>query len=187
MAEASKQSKKELPVLVLPNPHRIDGSVDAMLESGIAERYLTISLVKTSEKDVSKGQPVLSHTPSKDDPKVQVSSWNSGLGHLTRFLMAGINAWAGGMGLSGDGSVMYVDKHADLVFKTVPALKDYDIYLVPNGRSGCSKYRLSVSELVGEIRKRAKAIAYSVEAFGIAQGKERTKKAEDVPEITAIL
>jgi hypothetical protein len=186
MAEANKP-KKELPVLVLPNPHRIDSTVDAMLESGVAERYLTIALVKSTEKDVSKGQPVLSHTPSKNDPKVQVSTWNAGLGHLVRYITALVNAWSSGMGLSGDGSALYVAKHTDTVFKALPQLKGYDIYLVPNGRSGAAKYRMGVQDMVGQIEKRANVIANSVKDFGIAQGKERTKKAEDAPEITTLL
>jgi hypothetical protein len=175
------------PVLVLPNPHRISGDTDAMLESTVAERFKTILLVKTSDKDTSKGQAVLTHTPDTNDSKVQVNTWNTGLGHLLRFLQAGINAWFSGAGLSGDGSAVYVAKYADKVFKTVPQLKNYDVFVVPNGRSGASKYRISVQELVAQVTSRASIVSNSVKEYGIAQGKERTKKAESAPEITTIL
>lgn len=174
-------------VLVLPSPHRISGDVDAMLESTVAERFKSILLVKTGEKDTSKGQVVLSHTPDSKDPNVQVSSWNQGLAHLLRFAQAGINAWASGTGLSGDGSALYIAKTYEQVYKIVPQIKGYDLVLVPNGRAGASKYRIPVPELVAQVVARAKVIANCVESFGIAQGKERTKKAESAPEITAIL
>jgi hypothetical protein len=187
MANTSNPTKASPTVLVLPSPHRISGDVDAMLESTVAERFKTIILVKNGEKDTGKGQLVLSHTPDSKDPNVQVSTWNAGLGHLLRFVQAGVNAWTSGVGLSGDGSAMYVANTADTVFKTVPQLKGYDIVLVPNGRAGTAKYRIPVPELVSQILNRAKVISTCVEAFGIAQGKERTKKATDAPQITAIL
>jgi hypothetical protein len=187
MAPKANETKKELPVLVLPSPHRISGDVDAMLESTVAERFKTILLVKSTDKDTSKGQAVLTHTPDSNDPKVQVNTWNLGLGHLLRFLQAGINAWFSGAGLSGDGSAVYVAKHAATVFKAVPQLKNYDVFVVPNGRSGASKYRLSVQEMVRQVSDRATTVSNSVETYGVAQGKERTKKAESAPEITAIL
>lgn len=183
----SKANQAEVPVLVLPNPHRISGDTDAMLESTTADRFKTIMLVKTGDKDTSKGQPVLTHTTDKSDPKVQVSNWNEGLGHLLRFTQACVNAWFSGAGLSGDGSAVYVSKNEKLVFKTVPQLKGYDLVVVPNGRAGASKYRISVPELVSQVNARAAVILNSVEAYGIAQGKERTKKAESAPEISVIL
>jgi hypothetical protein len=185
--KSSKANQEAVPVLVLPNPHRISGDMDTMLESTTADRFKTIMLVKTGDKDTSKGQPVLTHSTDKTDPKVQVSDWNAGLGHLLRFTQACVNAWFSGAGLSGDGSAVYVAKTATLVFKTVPQLKDYDLVVVPNGRAGASKYRISVPELVNQVVARAHVIQNSVEIYGIAQGKERTKKAESAPEISVIL
>jgi len=187
MAEKPNQPKKAAPVLVLPSPHRISGDVDAMLESTVAERFKSIILVRSEEKDEKKGQVVLSHLPDSKDPNVQVSTWNPGLGHLLRFIMAGINAYTSGIGLSGDGSAIYVAKNAKMVFDTVPQLKGYDIYLVPNGRGGVAKYRIAVQELVSQVTNRAKVIQANVETYGVAQGKERTKKAESAPQITLIL
>lgn len=184
---SSKGNQAKAPILVLPFPHRISGDIDSMLESTVADRFKSIILVRSNEKDESKGQLVLSHTPDKKDPNVQVSTWNSGLGHLLRYTQACINAWTSGSTLSGDGSAMYVAKNAEMVFKTVPQLKTYDIFLVPNGRAGVAKYRISVQELVNQIIARAKVIGTSLDAYGVAQGKERTKKAEEAPEITAIL
>jgi len=187
MAEKPNQPAKKAPVLVLPSPHRISGDVDAMLESTVAERFKSIILVRSDEKDEKKGQMVLSHTPDAKDPNIQVSTWNAGLGHLLRFIMAGVNAYTSGIGLSGDGSAIFVSKNAKLVFDTVPNLKNYDIFLVPNGRGGVAKYRISVQELVSQVSNRAKVIQTSVDAFGVAQGKERTKKAESAPQITLVL
>lgn len=187
MANTGNQTKAQPTVLVLPSPHRISGDVDAMLESTVAERFKTIILVKNGEKDTSKGQAVLTHTPDAKDPNVQVSNWNQGLGHLIWFTQACTNAWTSGATLSGDGSSVYVAKTSEQVFKTVPQLKGYDLVLVPNGRAGAAKYRIPVPELVNQVIARAKVILNSVELYGIAQGKERTKKAEDAPQITTIL
>ena len=183
----SKATQAQPVVLVLPMPHRITGDVDANIESTVAERYKTIILVHTNEKDVSKGQLVLSHTPDASDPNAQVSQWSENLGHLVRFIQAGVNGWSSGTGLSGDGSAVYVAKHADTVLKAVPQLKGYDLYLASGGRSGAAKYRISVPELISQLQARAKVITTSVDAYGIAQGKERTKKAVDAPRITAQL
>jgi len=182
------QSTQNKPVvLVLPYPHRISGDMDSMIESTVSERFKTIILVKTGEKDSGKGQLVLSHTPDAKDPNIQVSNWNLGLGHLIRFLQANTNAWTSGSTLSGDGSALYVSKTVETVYKLVPQLKGYDLVLVPNGRAGAAKYRIPIPELVSQVIARAKVIADSVEAYGIAQGKERTKKAETAPQITTIL
>lgn len=181
------EPKKVAPNLVLPFPHRISGGIDTMLESTVSERFKTIILVRSEEKDEKKGQVVLSHTPDAKDPTVQVHSWNAGLGHLTRFIMAGVNAYTSGIGLSGDGSAVFVAKNAKLVLDTVPQLKNYDLMWVPNGRGGVAKYRISVQELVSQVTNRAKVIQANVEAYGVAQGKERTKKAETAPQITTIL
>jgi|OpeIllAssembly_1097287.scaffolds.fasta_scaffold01381_2 hypothetical protein len=191
MAEANKVASKPAPaqpvMLALPVPFRVSKDTDAMLEQTVAERYKSIILVKNAEKDTNKGQPVLSHTPDAKDPNVQVSHWNSDLGNLIRFVQAMVNAWSSGAGLSGDGSALYVAKFAETVFKTVPAIKGYDVYLVPNGRSGASKYRIPVTELVSQVTARAKTIQNCVDAYGIAAGKERTKKAEAAPVIKATL
>jgi len=187
MANATTSKPVKPPVLVLPVPHRVSGDIDAMLESTISDRFKIISLVPSNEKDVSKGKLVLSHSPSKKDPKVQAAEWNAGLGHLVRYVQALANGWTSGAGLSGDGSVLFVAKTTDLVFKTVPAIKGYDLYLVPNGRSGASKYRISIPELVSQLTNRSKSIQTSIDLFGIAVGKERTTKTEKVPEITLIL
>lgn len=187
MPQNANPPKKVAPILVLPSPHRISGDVDAMLESTVAERFKSIVLVRSDEKDEKKGQLVLSHTPDAKDPNVQVSTWNAGLGHLLRFIMAGVNAYTSGIGLSGDGSALFVSKNAKTVFDTVPNLKNYDIFLVPNGRGGVAKYRISVQELVNQVTNRAKVIQTSVDAYGVAQGKERTKKAENAPQITVVI
>lgn len=187
MAENTNPKQKVLPVLRIPEPHRISGDVDAMLNPGISERFKSIILVKSSEKDPAKGQPVLTHTPSKDDPKVQVSNWNTGLGHLLRFINPVVNAWFSGSTLSGDGSALHVAKWVETVYKAVPQLKTYDLFLVPNGRAGAAKYRMSVQEMVNQVLARAKVIQSCVDTYGVIQGKERTKKSESAPEITAVL
>lgn len=171
----------------LPQPHRIDGSVDAMIEQTIAEKYKSILLVPTSEKDVTKGKVVLSHTPSEKDPNIQVTRWGEGFGHVTRFIQGVVNALSSGFGLSGDGSCVWVEKHHKTVTTAVPNILNYDLYLVPNGRAGASKYRVSVRDAISMVLKRAEVIDASVKVFGIAQGKERTKKSEDAPKVTAIL
>jgi hypothetical protein len=187
MANTVNSPKPKLPVLVLPAPHRISGDINAMLESTISERFMTISLVPHTEKDVSKGKLVLSHTPSKEDPKVLASTWNNALGHLVRFIQPLIDAWASGIGLSGDGSALYVSKNSETVYKVVPAIKGYDLYMVPNGRAGAAKYRVSIPELIAQVMNRATSIQSSIDTFGVAVGKERTTKAEQAPEITVIL
>jgi hypothetical protein len=185
MAETSKP-KTEV-VLALPVPFRVSHDTDAMLEQTVAERYKAIILVKNLEKDTAKGQPVLSHKADTKDPNVQVSTWNSDLGNLIRFVQACVNAWSSGVGLSGDGSALYVAKYADTVLKIVPALKGYDLFLVPNGRAGTSKYRIPMPELISQVIARAKVIQTCVDAYGIAAGKERSKKAESAPIIKAVL
>lgn len=191
MAENANKAGKPAPaqpiMLSLPVPFRVSKDTDAMLEQTVAERYKTIILVKNAEKDEKKGQLVLSHVADVHDPNVQVSHWNNDLGNLLRFFQAMVNAYTSGCGLSGDGSTLYVAKYAELVFKTVPNLKGYDILLVPNGRSGAAKYRIPVPELVTQVIARAKTIQNCVDAFGIASGKERTKKAEQAPVIKATL
>jgi len=186
MAETQSKPKTEV-VLSLPVPFRVSHDTDAMLEQTVAERYKSIILVKTSEKDTGKGQPVLSHKADTKDPNVQVSTWNSDLGNLVRFFQAGVNAWSSGVGLSGDGSALYVAKYAEQVLKTVPQLKGYDLFLVPNGRAGTSKYRIAVPELISQVIARAKVIQTCVTDYGIAAGKERTRKSEAAPTIKAIL
>lgn len=178
-----KQPKPVKPVLNLPVPHRISGDVNSMLESTLQERFTKIILVKKTEDNPEKGTPVLTRKPSKDG-KTQVSEFNTGIGHLARFMCALTDAYFSGMGLSGDGSVMEISKHQAEVFKVIPNLKDYDLYVVPAGRGGCSKYRYSVQEIVNQVLARSKVIKTSLDKYGVMAGKERTKKGVQAPEIT---
>lgn len=171
------------PVLNLPVPHRISGDVNSMLESTLQERFAKIILVKKTEDNPDKGTVVLTRKPSKDG-KSQVSEFNAGIGHLSRFACALADAYFSGMGLSGDGSAKYVSEHQAEVFKVIPQLKEYDLYVVPGSRGGCAKYRASVQEMISQITARAKVIQYSLDKFGVMAGKERTKKGVQAPEIT---
>jgi len=173
--------------LALPQIHRIDGSVDAMVEQTIAEKYKSILLVPASEKDEKKGKVVLYHSPSEKDPNVQVTHWGEGLGHVIRFIQGVVNGLSSGFGLSGDGSCVWVATHHKTVTTAVPNILNYDLFLVPNGRSGAAKYRVSVQTAINMVLKRAELINSSTEAYGIAKGKERTKKSQDAPKVTAIL
>lgn len=175
MANTNQPKPKEVE-LQLPVPHRVGGDTDAMLESTIEAKYKTIVLLKNGEKDVSKGQLVLDHTPDAKDPNVQVSSWNSDLGNLSRYMMALVNAWSSGTGLSGDGSCLYVATYTDTVLKVIPELAKRDVYLVPNGRSGVAKYRLSVQSMIDQVKTRADIIKNCKDQFGISASKERTRK-----------
>lgn len=181
---AKKTSSETKAVLSIPVPHRLAGDVDAMIEATLQERFSSIILVKTSEEDTKKGTWVVKHAPSKEDPKVQVSEINPAIGHLSRFVMALVNGWASGMGLSGDGSALYVAKYAPEVYKILPQLKEYDLWLQPAGRSGCSKYRLGFGEMVNQVVTRSKTIASSLEKYGVMAGKERTRKSDAAPQIT---
>lgn len=175
--------KEGKPVLSLPVPHRISGDVNAMLDSTLQERFSKIMLVKKTEVDPDKGTAVLTRKLSADK-KSQVSEVNAGIGHLSRFIFSLTDAYFSGMGLSGDGSVLEVYKHQAEVFKVIPNLKDYDLYVVPAGRGGCAKYRAGVQEMVNQVLARAKVIQYSLEKFGVLAGKERTKKGVQAPDIT---
>jgi hypothetical protein len=179
-----KAAETSKPVLSIPVPHRLAGDVDAMLEATLQERFSNIILIKTSEEDIKKGTWVVKHAPSKDDPKVQVSEINPAIGHLSRFVMALANGWASGMGLSGDGSALYVAKYVGDVYKALPQLKEYDLFLQPAGRSGCSKYRIGFAEAVTQVTTRAKTISASLEKYGVMAGKERTRKSDAAPQIT---
>lgn len=181
---AKKATSENKPVLSIPVPHRLQGDVDAMLEATLQERFSRIILVKTSEEDTKKGTWVIDHKPSKEDPKVQVSEINPAIGHLSRFVMALANAWASGMGLSGDGSALYVAKYSNDVYKALPQLKEYDLWLQPAGRAGCSKYRIGFAEAVTQVTTRSKTIATSLEKYGVMAGKERTRKSDSAPQIT---
>jgi hypothetical protein len=155
-----------------------------MLDATIQERFQSIILVKKAEEDVKKGTVVLSRKPKADNPKEQVSEVNQGLGHLSRFMFALTDAYFSGMGLSGDGSAKYVAEHQAEVFKVIPNLKEYDLYIVPAGRGGCAKYRASVQELVTQVISRSKIIQTSLDKYGVMAGKERTKKGVSAPDIT---
>lgn len=178
------EEKVQKPVLSIPVPHRISGDVNSMLDATLQERFASIILVKKAEKDVKKGTVVLSRKANPKDPKTQVSEVNAGIGHLSRFVFALTDAYFSGMGLSGDGSAKYVSQHQAEVFKVIPNLKEYDLYIVPAGRGGCAKYRASVQELVSQVVARAKIIQTSLDEFGVMAGKERTKKGVQAPEIT---
>lgn len=182
-----KVNQVPLPTLVLPPVTRISGDVDSMLESTVAERYKTILLVPIGQKDTSKGTQVLTHQPDTKDPSAQVSTWNEGLGHLLRYTQAMANGWSSGTGYSGDGSCQYVLTHAETVLKAVPNFAKYDLYLVPKSRGGASQYRISIPELMAQVKARASIIVTCVKEYGIAQGKSRTKKSESAPQITTIL
>ncbi len=181
------QNQPKAVELDLPQVHRIGGDVNAMLESTVAERFKSIILVPTQEKDVNKGKVILTHKPDAKDPNVLVSTWNNDFGRLLRYMQACVDAWSSGAGLSGDGSCKYVADNADAVLKAFPNIKAYDLYLVPNGRSGASKYRIPFSDLIAQVKARATTIKNSVDQFGIAQGKERTRKSEDAPKVSVIL
>lgn len=177
--------KAEKPVLAIPSPHRISGDVDAMLEATISERFQKIALIKTSEKGDTGGIWVVDRKPSNADPKELVSVLNTEqLGHLVRYVCSLANAWSSGIGMSGDGSCLYIKKHTDTVYKVLPQLREYDLFLIPAGRSGCAKYRISVQDLVSQILSRAKTIQDNLDKFGVMAGKERTHKSDDAPTIT---
>jgi len=186
MPQPANQPKPKEVTLSLPVPTRIGGDTDAMLESTIADKYMTIMLVKNGEKDVEKGQLVLSHKPSEKDKTIQVSTWNTDLGNLIRYLTPLVNAWSSGVGLSGDGSCVYVAKHTDEVLKVVPDIVKRDLYLVPNGRSGVAKYRVSIQTMIDQVKARASVILSCKDTFGIASSKERTRKEESAPTVKLI-
>lgn len=162
--------------LQLPVPTRIGGDVDAMLESTIADKFITISLLREKEKDINAGQLVLSHKASEKDPAVQVSTWNTDLGNLARYISALVNVWSSGVGQSGDGSALYVATHTEAILKVIPDLAKRDILLIPNGRSGVAKYRVSVQRMINQVIERASDIQSCKDAFGIASSKARTHK-----------
>jgi len=173
--------------LVLPVPHRLNNTVDAMLQSTIQERWQTILLVPSGEKDESKGRVVLAHVPSEKDPNAQVIEWGKGLGHLSRFIQTIVNGLSSGFGLSGDGSCSYVGKTKDTVLKALPKLLTYDLVLVPNGRSGAKKYRVSMKNAIEWVAERGSNIDANVKEYGIAQGKERTRKEDTIPAVSFLL
>lgn len=182
------ENKPKSVVVELPQVHRISGDVNAMLDQTVADRFKSILLVPSNEPEDSKlVKAVLTHAPDKKDPNVQVSTWNTGLGHTLRFIQACVDAWTSGTGLSGDGSSKYILENSDKLFKVLPQIKQYDLYLVPNGRSGAGKYRIPIPDLVSQVKERAKVIANCVEKYGFQQGKERTKKSNSAPEMTVQL
>lgn len=183
----SKATQAQPISLQLPVVTRIGNDVDAMLEKGITERFTTILLVPSNEKDVSKGVPVLTHKPDTKDANSQISTWNSELGHILRLTQAMVNGWTASSGLSGDGSCVYVLENSDKAVKAVPNFLKYDIYLKPNGRSGAGQYRMPVPKMLAMLKDRGQVIADCVKAYGIAAGKKRTKKAEDAPQVIAQL
>lgn len=172
----TNQPKPKEVELQLPVPTRVGGDTDAMLESTIADKFKIISLLHEKEKDIEKGQLVLSHKASATDPNVQVSVWNNDLGNLARIVTALINAWSSGVGQSGDGSALYVFTHIDNVLKVIPELGKRDLYLVPNGRSETAKYRIPVLRMIAQVKERAIDIQTCKDTFGIASSKQRTHK-----------
>jgi hypothetical protein len=172
----STQPKAKEVELQLPVPTRIGGDVDAMLESTIADKFITISLLHDKEKDIEKGQLVLSHKASEKDPAVRVSTWNTDLGNLSRYISALVNSWSSGVGQSGDGSALYVAKYTDAILKVIPDLAKRDLMLIPNGRAGVAKYRVSVQRMINQVNERATDISSCKDSFGIASSKARTHK-----------
>jgi hypothetical protein len=151
--------------LALPVPYNANKSANLVLLSSMKDKFPLLALVKAEDK-LAKS-------------KVQVLG-NADLGNLVNFVAALVTSWTGGTGIAADGSALYVKEFHEIVLRTVPTLKGYDL-LFSTSQSGPSSYRIAVTEMLKQVLDRAVIVEKNIRQFGLSNPRSHKSAAKSAP------